>query len=174
MYAIVEVGGMQWKVAKMDKLRVPKMDGEPGQSLELDRVLLLVNKKNVIIGKPLVKNIKVKATVLSHGKAKKVNVFKKKRRKDYKVLRGHRQDYTELRIDGIQVFKEVKKKTTAEKSDPAKAKEPSKAAPTKGTTTTKPKAKKPPTTAKAEVKKESKSTETSRAKKTTSTKKKEG
>jgi len=173
MYAIVEVGGMQWKVAKADKLRVPKMEGEPGKSLDLDKVLLFVNKEEVIIGKPLVENVKVKATVLSHGKAKKVKVFKKKRRKDYKVLRGHRQDYTEIHIDGIQVVKKVKKKTTAEKPMSAKTKEPSKTGAKKGTTPTKPRAKKTSTSAKAEVKKEPESTQSSSAKKTTSTKIKE-
>ena len=81
MYAVVEVAGMQCKVAGKEKIRVPKLELEPGKSLELDRVLLVVDKDRVNIGKPLVANAKVKATVLAHGKADKVKVFKKKRRK---------------------------------------------------------------------------------------------
>lgn len=113
MYAVVEVGGMQWKVSKSVTIRVPKMEEETGKSVELDRVLLVVDNAKVNIGKPLVPNAKVKATVLSHGRAKKVRVFKKKRRKNYKVLRGHRQDYTELRIDRISIDKETKEKKEA-------------------------------------------------------------
>ena len=109
MYAVVEVGGMQWKVSNAETIRVPKIEKEPGKSIELDRVLLIVDEEKVSIGKPVVANAKVKATVLSHGKAKKVKVFKKKRRKNYRVLKGHRQEYTELRIDRISFSKEDRK-----------------------------------------------------------------
>ena len=77
MYAIIEVGGLQYKVAKDQKLRVPKIDKEVGKSVELKNVLLFVDKDKVEVGKPIVKNISVKATILSHGKDKKVIVFKK-------------------------------------------------------------------------------------------------
>jgi len=109
MYAVIEVSGTQWKVSKASTIRVPKIEKEPGKSIDIDKVLLLVDKDKVSIGKPVVSDVRVKATVLSHGKAGKIKVFKKKRRKDYKVLKGHRQQYTELRIDKISVEKEEKK-----------------------------------------------------------------
>lgn len=156
MYAVVEVGGMQWKVSKSVTIRVPKMESETGKSVELDRVLLVVDKAKVNIGKPLVPNAKVKATVLSHGKAKKVRVFKKKRRKNYKVLRGHRQDYTELRIDRISIDKEKKEKKEAPVKAVAKKVAP--AAGTEAKKTTKkaiPKTKKASASAKSQEKKTS-------------------
>ena len=124
MYAIVEVGGMQWKVSKAVTLRVPKIDQEPGKSVELDKVLLVVDKQQVSIGTPWVDNALVKAKIVSHGKADKIQVFKKKRRKGYKVHKGHRQDYTELRIEGITLGK-VEKKKTAEAKPQVKKTEPS-------------------------------------------------
>jgi len=81
----------------------------------LDRVLLYVNQDDVHIGQPLVTGAKVKATVLAHGKSKKIKVFKKKRRKGYQVLKGHRQNYTELRIDKIVMGKATSKPTATEK-----------------------------------------------------------
>lgn len=125
MYVVVEVGGMQWKVSKSQTIRVPKMDADPGKAVELDRVLLMVDGGNVKIGKPVVPQAVVKATVLSHGKADKVRVFKKKRRKGYRVLKGHRQGFTELRIDKIGVVKAAvgsEKKSAA--SAPAESKKP--------------------------------------------------
>ncbi len=109
MYAVIEVNGTQWKVFKDSTIRVPKIEKEPGKSINIDKVLLLVDKDKIDIGKPVVSSVKVKATILSHGKAEKIKVFKKKRRKDYKVLKGHRQQYTELRIDKISIEKGEKK-----------------------------------------------------------------
>ena len=109
MYAVVEIGGMQWRVAKKDTLRVPKVNSEVGKSIELDRVLLFVDEEKVEIGEPFLDGMKVKATVVAHGKDDKVKVFKKKRRKGYRVLRGHRQDYTEIRIDAIGAAKAAPK-----------------------------------------------------------------
>lgn len=103
MYAVIEVNGVQWKVSKDSRIRVPKIEKEPGKSIDIDRILLLVDKDQINVGKPVVSNARVKATVLSHGKAEKIKVFKKKRRKDYKVLKGHRQQYTELHIDKISI-----------------------------------------------------------------------
>ena len=116
MYAIVEVGGMQCKVSKQDVIRVPRLQEEPGKSVDV-RVLMVVDQDQVHIGKPWVPNVKVKAVVLVHGKAKKVLVFKKKRRKNYKVLKGHRQDFTELRIDQISFGSEKEKRETIVKED---------------------------------------------------------
>ena len=75
MYAVVEIGGMQWKLENSQILRVPKIDQKPGSSVELDHVMLVVNKENVQIGKPVLSGVKVKATILSHGKGKKIKVF---------------------------------------------------------------------------------------------------
>ncbi len=101
MYAIVEVGGQQFRVAKNDELLAPKLTEEEGKKIELDKVLFTSDGKKVTIGNPLVKGAKVKATVIGNEKGKKVIVFKKKRRKGYKVKNGHKQDYTRLKIDGI-------------------------------------------------------------------------
>ncbi|MCJ7813490.1 50S ribosomal protein L21, partial [bacterium] len=120
MYAVVEIAGMQWKVNNAQILRVPKIDGEPGSSVEFDQVMLVVDQDEVQIGQPIISNVKVKATVLSHGKAKKVKVFKKKRRKNYNVMRGHRQEYTELRIDQIGLIKEDKKASAVIQEKPVK------------------------------------------------------
>lgn len=138
MYAIVEMGGMQWKVTKAMTLRVPRIDKEPGKPVEFDRVLLIVDKGKVDIGTPWIKNARVKATVVSHGKAKKVKVFKKKRRKDYKVLKGHRQDFTELRVDGISLVGETKKATTKAKPAPKAEASPAKKEQVKTEAKTKP------------------------------------
>lgn len=101
MYAIVEIGGMQWKAEESQILKVPKMEAEPGKSVTLDQVLLLVDKDDVQIGKPVLKDAQIQIKILSHGKDKKVMVFKKKRRKGYKVLRGHRQEFTEIQVEKI-------------------------------------------------------------------------
>lgn len=119
MYTIVEVGGTQWKMEKGINLQVPKLDVEAGKKVEFDKVLMLVDKDKIQIGNPLVKDVVIKATVVSHGKDKKVRVFKKKRRKGYKVLRGHRQDFTEIKIDNITVAKPAAKKTAAPKKEAA-------------------------------------------------------
>jgi len=153
MYAIIEMGGMQWKVSKSTTLRVPKMTVESGKTIEIDKVLLYVNEDQVDIGHPLLNNVKVKATVVSHGKAKKVKVFKKKRRKDYKVLKGHRQDYTEVRIDDIDVVKVTKSKAAQDKAKPAKVEKASKPGIKKATSTDKPATKKTARTAQPTPKK---------------------
>lgn len=113
MYAVVEIGGMQSKVSETDILRVPKIDEEPNASIVLDRLLLIVDKENINVGNPFVPNARISATVISHGQAEKIKVFKKKRRKNYRVLKGHRQEYTELRIDQISMGKDEKKKDAA-------------------------------------------------------------
>ncbi len=122
MYAIIEVGGLQYKVTKDQKLRVPKLDTEVGKKVDIKDVLLVVDNDKVTVGKPIVAKTVVKATVLSHGKDKKVLVFKKKRRKGYKVFRGHRQEYTEIRIDNIGATQSKEKTEVKPKAKPAAAK----------------------------------------------------
>ena len=101
MYAIVEVGGNQFKVAKDDVVLTQKIVGEEGNQIELEKVLLTSDGKDIKVGNPIVKGAKVKATVIGNERGKKVIVFKKKRRKGYKVKNGHRQDFTRLKIDDI-------------------------------------------------------------------------
>lgn len=101
MYAIIRTGGKQYQVAQGDQLRVEKLSGNVGDKVQLEDVLLVADGEDVKVGQPVVDGAKVSATIVEQGKAKKVLVFKKKRRKGFKVKNGHRQQYTALRIDGI-------------------------------------------------------------------------
>ena len=100
-YAIVRTGGLQFKVSEGDTIRVPKLRSDVGESVELNEVLAVKRGDDVSIGTPLVENASVAAEVVGHGRNRKVIVYKKKRRKGYQVTKGHRQDYTELRVRGI-------------------------------------------------------------------------
>jgi len=101
MYAIVEIGGQQFKIEKDQKLYVNLLQGEEGAELEFDQVLLLAGDDTIQVGKPLVDGARVKARVLAHVKSDKVLVFKKKRRKGYQKMNGHRQPMTQIQIDEI-------------------------------------------------------------------------
>jgi large subunit ribosomal protein L21 len=101
MYAIVEIAGQQFKVEKDQKVYVHRLQHEEGASIEFDKVMLLDNGTNVTIGLPTVAGANVKAKVLSHLKGDKVIVFKKKRRKGYRKLNGHRQCFTQIKIEAI-------------------------------------------------------------------------
>ncbi len=101
MFAVIKTGGKQYKVSPGDTIRVEKLPGEPGESLEISEVLLVVGEGEPVVGRPYVEGAKVKATIVEQGRSKKIIVFKKKRRKNYKKKRGHRQYYTVLRIDEI-------------------------------------------------------------------------
>ncbi len=100
MYAVIKTGGKQYRVAEGDTLRVEKLDGTVGQNLTFDEVLMVGGEK-VSVGKPLVKGATVTAEIVAQDRAKKVIVFKMKRRKNYRRKQGHRQPYTEIRITGI-------------------------------------------------------------------------
>jgi large subunit ribosomal protein L21 len=100
-YAVVRSGGLQFRVSEGDVVRVPRMKSEVGEGIEISDVLALSVGGDVKVGTPLVESAMVRAEVVGHGKGKKVIVFKKKRRKDYRVKKGHRQDFTEIRITGI-------------------------------------------------------------------------
>ncbi len=102
MYAIIAAGGKQYKVEPGQVLRLEKMPGEVGQKLELEPVLMVGGEGDPRIGRPRLEG-KVSATILEQGKARKVMVLKKKRRKGYRVKRGHRQQYTAVRIEAIEV-----------------------------------------------------------------------
>ena len=99
-YAIIRTGGKQFRVEKGAKVRVPSMKDEVGASVDLD-VLATTDGKNTKVGAPLTEGAKVTATVVDHGREPKIVVFKKKRRKQYKRTKGHRQGYTTLKIDSI-------------------------------------------------------------------------
>ena len=101
MYAIVRTGGKQYQVTSGDRLRVEKLEGKIGDTIELDDVLLVADGDKVTIGRPVVESAKVVAKIADQGKAKKVIVFKKKRRKGYRLKQGHRQYYTALEIQEI-------------------------------------------------------------------------
>ena len=104
-YAIIEIAGAQQKVSPGDMIRVNRLtpaEAKEGESLAFDRVLMVRADGTLKVGSPLVAGAAVKATVLGEVKGKKVLVFKKKRRKQYRRTRGHRQQYTTLRIDEIQ------------------------------------------------------------------------
>ncbi|MGI6657466.1 MAG: 50S ribosomal protein L21 [Desulfobulbus sp.] len=101
MYAIIRTGGKQYQVEAGDTFRVEKLQGEVGDTVELSDVLLLVDGEAVTVGQPNVEGAKVVARIVEQGRAAKVIVFKKKRRKGYQVKRGHRQLYTALTVEEI-------------------------------------------------------------------------
>jgi large subunit ribosomal protein L21 len=102
MYAIVEIAGQQFKVQKDQKVFVHRLDAEAGKKLEFDRVLLIEDAGKVTLGAPAIEGAKVTAEVLDHVKGDKVIVFKKKRRKGYRVKNGHRQQFTAITIKSIK------------------------------------------------------------------------
>lgn len=101
MYAVVEILGQQFKVEKGTKLFVNRMASEEGSSVKLDRVLLVDNEGSVKVGAPTVDNASVSAKVIKHFKGETVLVFKKKRRKGYQTLNGHRQALSQIEIESI-------------------------------------------------------------------------
>jgi large subunit ribosomal protein L21 len=118
MYAIVEMAGQQFKVAKDQKVYVHRLQGEVGSKVTFDNVLLLDNNGNVTIGAPAVEGASVTAQILSHLKGDKVIVFKKKRRKGYIKKNGHRQYLSEIQIESIAATggkKSAKKEATPKK-----------------------------------------------------------
>lgn len=102
-YAIVEDGGKQYKAIEGSTIEVDRFSSEVGEQIDLDRVLLVVDADEVIVGTPLVSGAMVQATVVSQFKGPKIVVFKYKPRKRYRVKTGHRQNYTRLKIDSILV-----------------------------------------------------------------------
>ena len=129
MNAVVEISGKQFKVAKDSKLYVHRLDAKEGSKVSFENVLLLDNGSKVVVGTPTVKGASVEAKVVKHLKDDKVIVFKKKRRKGYRVKNGHRQALTEIVIEKVSektakkvVNKEVKETETKKSAPKAKAK----------------------------------------------------
>jgi large subunit ribosomal protein L21 len=101
MYAIVDIAGKQFKVAKDQYIYAPKLDGEAGSAVSFEQVLLVDNGTSVEIGAPTVSGVKVSGKILEHVKGNKMIVFKKKRRKGYVKRNGHRQQFTKVQIESI-------------------------------------------------------------------------
>jgi len=101
MYAVIKTGGKQYRVSEGDRLKVESLTAEAGSDIALDQVLMVGSGDDVTVGAPLVANASVSARVLEHGRGKKVRIIKFKRRKHYRRQMGHRQNYTELQITGI-------------------------------------------------------------------------
>ena len=139
MYAIVEIAGQQFKVAKDQKVFVHRLAGEEGDKVAFDKVLLAADGDNVTVGAPAIDGAQVGAKITRHLKGDKVIVFKKKRRKGYRVKNGHRQALTEIVIESIVTSgakkaapkKEAKKAAPKAEAPAAKAEAPKKAAPKK-------------------------------------------
>ncbi|MGV6846055.1 MAG: 50S ribosomal protein L21 [Lutibacter sp.] len=134
MYAIVEIAGQQFKVAKDQKVFVHRLQEEAGSKVSFDKVLLLDNKGTVSVGAPVIEGAEVTAKILSHLKGDKLIVFKKKRRKGYRVKNGHRQALTEIQIETISATGSKKKapaKKAAPKKEEAKKADVKKASPKK-------------------------------------------
>ncbi len=101
MYAVIKTGGKQYRVITGETLKVEILPGEIGTSFVLDKVLMISDGETLSVGKPMLLGATVAATIISHGRGDKVRIFKMRRRKHYQKNQGHRQNYTEIRIDGI-------------------------------------------------------------------------
>ncbi len=101
MYAVIETGGKQYRVAQGDTVHIEKLTGEVGDSIQFDNVLLIGDGSDITVGKPSVAGATVSGEIIGHGKDKKLIVFKFKRRKDYRRRTGHRQQYTAVKITAV-------------------------------------------------------------------------
>ena len=116
MYAVIESCGKQYKVAEGDVVFFEKLDVEEGKKVTFDKVILVSNEGKVEVGNPYVKSMKVEGKVVSHGKGKKIIVFKMKAKKNYRRKQGHRQPYTKVEITGIKTAT-TKKAEASEKAE---------------------------------------------------------
>ena len=116
MYAIIEACGKQYKVVEGDTVFFEKLDTEAGKKVNFDKVILVSDDKEVQVGNPYVKGVKVEGKVVSHGKGKKIVVFKMKPKKNERTKQGHRQPYTKVEITAIKTAA-TKKEKTAEKEE---------------------------------------------------------
>ena len=101
MHAVIKTGGKQYRVVTGEKLKIEQIPAEVGAEITIDQILMVGEGESVQIGAPILTGASVKATVLSQGRHDKVTIFKMRRRKHYQKHQGHRQNYTEIRIDGI-------------------------------------------------------------------------
>jgi len=123
MYAVVEIAGQQFKVEKDQKVYVNRLEGKEGSKISFDNILMLDNSGKIVVGNPVVKGASVEAKIVKHLKDDKVIVFKKKRRKGYKVKNGHRQALTQIVVENIlEKAVKAKAKTEVSKTDDTPAK----------------------------------------------------
>lgn len=115
MYAIIESCGKQYKVAEGDVVFFEKLDAEEGKKVTFDKVVLVSEDGKVQVGNPYVKSVKVEGKVVSHGKAKKILVYKMKPKKNYRRMQGHRQPYTKVEITSIKLAAKKTETKAAEK-----------------------------------------------------------
>jgi large subunit ribosomal protein L21 len=101
MYAVIKTGGKQYRVAPGEKIRIEQIEADVGATIVLDQVLMVADGEAVKVGNPVVDGAKVSATVVAHGRGPKIRIFKLRRRKHYQKTQGHRQNYTEIRVDAI-------------------------------------------------------------------------
>ena len=101
MYAVIKTGGKQYRVIQGETLKIETVAGEVGSAIVLDKVLMVGNGGKVSLGEPMLAGATVTATIVANGRHDKVKIFKMRRRKHYQKHQGHRQNYTEIRIDGI-------------------------------------------------------------------------
>ncbi len=131
MYAIVEIAGQQFKVEAGKKIFVHRLEAEEGKKVEFDQVLLIEEDGKITVGEPTIEGAVIEGNVLDHMRGDKVIVFKKKRKKGYRIKNGHRQNFTQVEIVSINgkgsPVKEVSKKETVKVSETTDTKEPAKA-----------------------------------------------
>jgi large subunit ribosomal protein L21 len=101
MYAVIKTGGKQYRVAPGEKIKIEQIPADVGAQIVLDQVLMVSDGDALKVGNPLVSGAKVSATVIAHGRGTKIKIFKLRRRKHYQKTQGHRQNYTEIRVDAI-------------------------------------------------------------------------
>jgi large subunit ribosomal protein L21 len=101
MYAVIKTGGKQYRVAPGENIKIESLEADVGATIVLDQVLMVADGEAVQVGTPTLAGAKVSATVVSHGRGPKIRIFKMRRRKHYQKTQGHRQNYTEIRVDAI-------------------------------------------------------------------------
>ncbi len=121
MFAIINIAGKQFRVEEGDQIKVPHLSTDAGKSLAFDKVLLVNDGKKVQLGSPLLSNASISATVVEHGRGRKIRIFKKKRRKGYRRNNGHSQNYSLIKIDSISTTS--KKKSTKKTKEKTSKKE---------------------------------------------------
>ncbi len=101
MYAVIKTGGKQYRVAPGENIKIEQVQADVGATIVLDQVLMVADGEAVKVGTPMLAGAKVSATVVAHGRGPKIRIFKMRRRKHYQKTQGHRQNYTEIRVDAI-------------------------------------------------------------------------
>ncbi len=101
MYAVIKTGGKQYRVSPGESIKIEQVQADVGATIVLDQVLMVADGEAVKVGTPTLAGAKVSATVVSHGRGPKIRIFKMRRRKHYQKTQGHRQNYTEIRVDAI-------------------------------------------------------------------------